>query len=462
MKSLILLLATICATAASGQAQQADDDVMSYRLPRGWTTTVQADGSIQFSATDRRSGAYVMAMYLKAIETDQTAARNFTSHWTRLIVNGSTVRVSAAPTMAPSTTDNGWEIVSGSAPYTDGGKQGVVTQITATGYGKVADMIVMTNSDRFAAESDAFLRSVKMKAVPSSTRVSTKPSAPPSTPAGRRSYQFSTTNFDDGWTSTIRPDWVEVTKGTITVLLHFPKDGTSLNADPAPETNAAWDILVAPRYANLKNYRTAYIQNYQGRQNFGMGTLTATGTGRSVFVLLFRGEGGWIECIAPDKNAFINEFKFDPEVVTANSNAAVATAVSRMLTYNRFGVAASDLENSGRWGDRFSANTYYAYLSTGASAGMSTYASSTNFEFGANQTYRWEIAVADSYRGRTAFSNAASAGVFTSLSNWQVRFSEIEKKPRVYDVYFSVVRGDRILWMKDAAYGDFKGFMPVK
>ena len=36
-------------------------------------------------------------------------------------------------------------------------------------------------------------------------------------------FAFTTTNFDDGWTSTAKEDWVEVTKANIKVLIHYPK-----------------------------------------------------------------------------------------------------------------------------------------------------------------------------------------------------------------------------------------------
>ena len=53
-------------------------------------------------------------------------------------------------------------------------------------------------------------------------------------PVSNSGVAFTTTNFDDGWTSTVHEDWVEVTKGNIKVLIHYPKSGTIFAADPAP------------------------------------------------------------------------------------------------------------------------------------------------------------------------------------------------------------------------------------
>jgi len=38
-------------------------------------------------------------------------------------------------------------------------------------------------------------------------------------------------------------------------------------------------------------------------------------------------------------------------------------------------------------------------------------------------------------------------------SIWQLSFSDIEGKPRTYNVYFSCIKGARILWIGDTAYG---------
>ncbi|HRF18620.1 MAG TPA: hypothetical protein PK977_10640, partial [Chitinophagaceae bacterium] len=93
---------------------------------------------------------------------------------------------------------------------------------------------------------------------------------------------------------------------------HYPKEGTIFPADPEPLTNAAWNILVAPRYSNLKNYKTAYISTYN-RPYLGFGNATENASGKDVFIVFFRqGETGWIEFVIPDKSTFIQSFGFDP------------------------------------------------------------------------------------------------------------------------------------------------------
>lgn len=241
-------------------------------------------------------------------------------------------------------------------------------------------------------------------------------------------FAFNTTNFDDGWTAIEQPDWVEVTKGNIKVLLHYPKEGTIFPADPEPLTNAAWNILVAPRYSNLRNYKTAYITTYN-RPYLGMGYLTENSSGKDVFVLLFRqGETGWIEFIAPDKNSFIQQFKLDPETVQWDTDSDLMNPLSFMKTYNKFAVAASDFK--GKWTSDFSGIQQLYNVYTGDYAGMHTNQSNEEFVFGAGSTYNWKLLVVNGMVGNMKFNQVKSAGKFSILNNWQVYFSDIEGKPK--------------------------------
>ena len=125
--------------------------------------------------------------------------------------------------------------------------------------------------------------------------------------------------------------------------------------------------------------------------------------------------------------------------------------MEKMATYNKFAVASSDL--SGKWSNKFSGMTQYANIYTGASAGADTHASAENFVFGAGNTYKWDLAVASGFVGSIKFQSVKSSGKFSVPNNWQVTFSDIEGKPRTYNASFSAVKGARILWLDDKAFG---------
>ncbi|MBK8088959.1 MAG: hypothetical protein IPK31_14040 [Chitinophagaceae bacterium] len=69
----------------------------------------------------------------------------------------------------------------------------------------------------------------------------------PTTPVTNSGFAFNTTNFDDGWTATVQENWVEVTKGTTRVLIHYPnKQADAYNSVLMDGLKNAWNILVAP------------------------------------------------------------------------------------------------------------------------------------------------------------------------------------------------------------------------
>jgi len=89
---------------------------------------------------------------------------------------------------------------------------------------------------------------------------------------------------------------------------------------------------------------------------------------------------------------------------------------------------------------------------------MSTHSSEQTFEFFSNGTYTWSINVASGFVGNIKFSNAKSSGTFTNPNNWQIHFSNLEGKPRLYNAYFSCVKGARILWLQDTGYGGYTSY----
>lgn len=265
-------------------------------------------------------------------------------------------------------------------------------------------------------------------------------------------FAFTSTNFDDGWTSTVQEDWVELTKGSIKVLLHYPKEGTIFPADPDVLTNAAWNILVAPRYSNLKNYKTAYISTYD-RPYLGMGYATENATGRNVFIVLFRqGQSGWLEFIAPDKNDFIQQYKFDPETIRWDSESNLMIPLANMTGYNRFAVAASDFR--GKWTSDFTGIQQLYYVYTGNYAGMNINQSNEEFIFDNGGNYTWKLLVVNGMVGNAKFNQVKSSGKLTVPNNWQVHLTKIEDRARTYHAFWSCIKGARILNLLDK---DFPG-----
>ncbi|MBX2956973.1 MAG: hypothetical protein KF846_12500 [Cyclobacteriaceae bacterium] len=284
-------------------------------------------------------------------------------------------------------------------------------------------------------------------------RITAAPASSP--PSG---YKFTTINFDDGWVSNEREDWVEVTKNNVRVLIHYPNPTTNeYISDPNEAKRVAWNTLVAPRYSNLQNYFVAKCALSYIQGSFISGTLTDNQTGQTVYVALFkRDRSPWMEFIAPNITAFGQATGFDITTLNGYVENEAWNPLHKFEGYNKFAVAASDL--TGTWTNNFGGFTQYVNAYTGADAGMNTHSSSQTFEFLANGTYNWSIGVASGFVGSIKFSGAKSSGKFTNPNNWQIHFSDLEGKPRLYNAYFSCIKGARILWLQDTGYGDFSGY----
>lgn len=260
--------------------------------------------------------------------------------------------------------------------------------------------------------------------------------------------KFTTTNWDDGWSSTRKEDWVELTKNDLRILLHYKHpEADAYNSVLMDAEKNAWNILVAPRYSSAANMHFKPHSSWQSIE-FAEADMTEKATGKNVYVVFFKkhysnGAGTHMEFISPSRAAFENEFgKYNEEESWDK--------VEKMAGYNKFAVAASDF--TGEWTNNFSGMTQYVNAYTGASAGADTHSSSQKFEFGPGSSYKWQISMASGFVGNIKFQGAKSSGNFTVPNNWQVKFSDLEGKPKLYNAYFSFVRGARLLWLEDSAY----------
>jgi hypothetical protein len=449
----LILLCVFSISFVTIQAQKKTFDLASYIAPQGWKkqTTVSA---LQFSKENVTKGTYCTIILYKAIPGKTDPKENFTLAWETLIKE--MVTISGDPEMQPTLTENGWTAESGFAPFETEGSKGMVVLVTSTSLEKMVNLVILTNSDSYQKEVAAFLESISLKKQ-IAVKKTIKPTEitnvnPTPVTSVKEGFAFTSTNFEDGWTSTVQENWVEVKKADIKVLIHYPREGTIFPADPDVLTNAAWNILVAPRYRNLKNYKTSYISTYD-RPYLGMGNANETSTGKNVFIVLFRqGQTGWIEFVAPDKNAFIGQFNFDPETIKWDSETTLMNPLANLTTYNRFAIAASDFK--GKWTSDFTGIQQMYHVYTGQYAGMNINQSNEEFVFKPGNTYNWKLLVINGMVGNAKFAEVKSSGKLTVSNNWQVKFSMIEDRARTYHAFWSCIKGARILNLLDA---DFPG-----
>jgi hypothetical protein len=446
---LVFVSALVFLNFGATYAQKAETfDILTFKTPKGWQKEVQQNG-VQMAVENADGGICLITLFKSVPSGGGDSKANFDTAWEAIVKE--TVTVKTAVQMNDPADENGWTVESGLAQYESDGKKGIVMLLTATGNGKMVNVLALTNTDAYQKDITDFLESISLpKITPQQTAKQTPKQTPieptvPSQPARKSNFKFTTSNFDDGWISTEQDDWVEVVKGNIKVLIHYPipNEGKIFPADPEPKINAAWDHLVAPRYSNLKNYKTSYVGDYD-RSVLGMGYLTENATGKKVFVLLFNQNAGWLEFIAPDKDSFIRQFNFDPETIQWNSNKDLLKPVSEMVNYNKFAVAEGDF--TGTWtSDSSSMEEGYGVI-TGNYVVRNLNTASREFVFGKGNSYNWNFV----WVNDTKVVNVNSVGKFSVPNNWQIHFSKIESGPKTYQAYWSCIKGARLLHLLNA------------
>lgn len=444
MKQILSLFLCIVVFSITVPAQGSDTfDIATFRTPIGWKKQA-GQNSVQISTEDKANETYCLITLFKSLPATNNSKENFDAAW-QTVVKG-LVNVSTAPQMATPTNENGWEIQSGFAPFEKGGEKGVAMLVTATGYGRMVNALILTNTQAFEQNISDFLESVSLKK-PVAEISAVKPLSA-SRAAG--SYGFTTTKFDDGWTSTVQDDWVLVSRASTKVLIHYPnKAADAYNSVVMDGLKNAWNVLVAPRYSAGGNFEFKPITGWQAIE-FAEADMTEKATGRTVHVVLFKmnyssGAGRYLEFITTNKNAFEQEFG------PYHQTTAGWEKLETMANYNKFGIAAADLK--GKWTNDFSGSLSYVSAYTGAAAGTDTHASIENFQFGPGNSYNWDIGVASGMVGNIKFQSTKSSGKVSVPNIWQIAFSDISGKPRTFDARFSAVKGGRILWLDGKPYG---------
>jgi hypothetical protein len=448
MKQLFLNILLLCTNVAF--AQQQTFDITNYTPPKGWKKQT-TESTIQFSKEDEAKGGYCIIMLFKSLPGTAYSKENFDATWETVVKEA--VTVSTKPQMQPAAKEDGWEAQSGFAPYVTDGQQGIALLVTSTGFEKMVNILILTNTNVYEKEMSAFLESISfIKQTTTKSIPIDKPKVATQVVAKKDGYTFTTTNFDDGWNSTVQEDWVEVTKGNIKVLVHYPnKSADAYNSVLLDGLKNAWNVLVAPKYSSATNMEFKPLYSWQSIE-FAEADMTEKITGKNVHVVFFKknysgGNGKYLEFITSDKYAF--EKEFGPYSIEALADSWDKMAA--MANYNKFAVAASDLK--GKWTSNFTGMTQYVNAYTGASAGANTHASNENFEFASGNTYKWDLGVASGFVGNIKFQSVKSTGKFTVPNNWQINFSDIEGKPKTYNAHFTCIKGARVLWIGDTGFG---------
>jgi hypothetical protein len=285
-------------------------------------------------------------------------------------------------------------------------------------------------------------------ATPNKADNSSNPAPSNTLPAAPGKFAFTTTQFDDGWTSTVQADFVLVEKGenTIYLLFHVPYNASQFSGTGLRDAEYYWD-----------NYVTQYFNTHSKQFNDGgsialkppymEGYGTDKRTGRSCFIgmylLIVPNATSIVIGTAPDESAFRKLFP--------KANEFSGSDLAEMERYNRFAVGAGDLVGKWQSGNTETAQWYYTSpAGYEGYAGMTLAATSATFLFSSNGTY---TSIHNGATGAVGSMNTFQQeykGTYT-VANWAITATNRwQGQTTRFDAYFKAVRGGRVLHLNDA------------
>jgi hypothetical protein len=451
----IVILSIMAITTGNLFAQSTQRyDILSYKAPIGF---IQLEKGKRLLFQKKDGNTFCVLQVWPAQQGSADAMANFGTDWDYF---ANQQYKTGEPKEKQTEKHNGWDVVTGVSIGEMDDVKLIVSVSTFTQNDISWCAVSLFNDEKYAAAIDTFFTSIKADAKkfvrktnePVNTNNTTSANINNNAQPISNGFHFTTTNFDDGWVSIPKEDWVQTTKGNINALIHYPNKKTDeYEPDGDKALKKAWDVLVAPRYSNAVNmfFKSGYT--FESTPNYGAAEMTDNATGKRVYVVLYQrtyysSSNKYVEIITPSKAVFEQLFgNYETNKVNKTWNA-----LNSLQDYNKFAVSPSDLK--GTWTTDFGAAISYVYVATGLYAGMDTHSSAESFEFTGGGKYKWELNVASGQVGNMKFQQAKSTGTVTLPDNWHIQFSDMEGNPKKYEAMFSCIKGLRILWLDGKAF----------
>lgn len=445
MKAAAILLFLCCCTTIF--AQQQKFDLVSYTPPKGWKKQA-TEQTVQWLHEDSTKGTFCIIMIFKSLQSSANSKENFDAAWETVVKEA--VTINTAPEMQPVATEDGWEVQSGYAPFESEGQKGVALLATSTGFGKLVNILMLTNSDVYETQIANFLESVIIAkpADAANNNAAEKSATQPSTKTVKDGFTFSSTNFDDGWVSTIHNDWVLVTKGDIKVYLWYALqyDYNKFSGTGIVDRDYYWDNYVSKYFTiQTKQYKDGGEVIGSLKPAYVEGWAIDKETGQKRFI-------GMRLDISPNTAKIVigsakDESTLWQQFPKANGGAYSTSDLSNMNGYNKFALTANDILGTWQDGNTSTMQWYYTAGSAnpGGYAGMTVAATSATFNFNTGGNYTSIHNGATGAVGNMSTFQQNYKGKYT-VTNWNVTASNRwNGKTETFDASFEVIRGGRIL-----------------
>jgi len=351
--------------------------------------------------------------------------------------------------MQPVAEEDGWEVQSGYAPFESSGLTGVALLTSTSGYGQIVNILILTNTDVYEQAMTLFLESVSFKKpatkpTDATGNTNTKPVQSNNTSI-KDKYTFNTTNFDDGWTSVIKEDWVEVTKGDMTVFLLYglPYNVSNFSGTGVRERDYYWDNYVTKYFSvESKRYNDngEVIGSFQPDYVEGWAKDKATGQRRFIGMRLSIAPNTAFVVIASAKNESLLRQQFP------KANDKYTSDLANMSSYNKFAVGKNDL--TGTWSSSGGGTMNWYSTTTGNNVGATGVVASDIFRFNTDGSYSSDHSGASGWVGSMNTYQSKYRGTY-SVSNWNVTATKrFNGKTESFSAWFEIGKEGRLLHLE--------------
>lgn len=165
----ILISIILTAFTMNVFAQKETFDAVTYKPVKGWKKE-RTDKSISFSKTDEAKGTFCIINIYSSLDGYSDSRTNFDNSWQKIVQEP--LGTGRAKMESPGTND-AWTLQTGSAQFDKGGLAGVAMLVTATSNNKMVNMLVLFNSDVYAAQLNDFISSVELQKLTATNKKTT-------------------------------------------------------------------------------------------------------------------------------------------------------------------------------------------------------------------------------------------------------------------------------------------------
>lgn len=164
MLKTILIPHVIFLMSYTGFAQKETFDIVSYKSISGWKKE-RTDKAVSFSKIDEAKGTFCMISIYPSLDGSADSKTNFDNSWQKIVQEQlGTIDVK----MEAVSSENGWELQTGSAQFNKDGLTGIAMLVTASSNNKMVNMLMLFNSDTYMEQLNNFISSVELKQIANS------------------------------------------------------------------------------------------------------------------------------------------------------------------------------------------------------------------------------------------------------------------------------------------------------